>query len=81
MSADPILVPIKVAADVLGQSRTTIYELIADEKVKAVKSGRSTLVVYESLKQYAASLPAAEITYPSAIKRRGKRGADAPVAA
>jgi len=26
-------------------------------------------------------LPAAEITYPSAIKRRGKRGADAPVAA
>jgi len=81
MSADPILVPIKVAADVLGQSRTTIYELIADEKVKAVKSGRCTLIVYESLKQYAASLPAAEITYPSAIKRRGKRGADAPVAA
>ena len=81
MSADPILVPIKVAADVLGQSRTTIYELIAAEKIRAVKSGRSTLIVYESLKQYAASLPAAEITYPSAIKRRGKRGADAPVAA
>ena len=81
MSADPILVPIKVAADVLGQSRTTIYELIAAEKIKAVKSGRNTLIVYESLKQYAASLPAAEITYPSAIKRRGKRGADAPVAA
>ena len=81
MSADPILVPIKVAADVLGQSRTTIYELIAAEKVKAVKSGRSTLIVYESLKQYAASLPSAEITYPSATKRRGKRGADAPVAA
>lgn len=81
MPADPILVPVKDSADILGQSRTTIYELIAAEKIKAVKSGRSTLIVYESLKQYAASLPAAEITYPSAIKRRGKRGADAPVAA
>ena len=80
MSADPILVSIKIATDILGQSRTTIYELIAAEKVKAVKSGRSTLIVYESLKQYAAGLQPAEITYPSATKRRGKRGT-APVAA
>jgi len=76
MPADPILVPVKDSADILGQSRTTIYELIAAEKIKAVKSGRSTLIVYESLKQYAASLPSAKIIYG-----RGKRGADTPVAA
>jgi excisionase family DNA binding protein len=76
MPADPILVPVKDAANILGQSRTTIYELIAAEKIKAVKSGRNTLIVYESLKQYAASLPSAKIIYG-----RGKRGADTPVAA
>ena len=76
MPADPILVPVKDSADILGQSRTTIYELIAAEKIKAVKSGRSTLIVYESLKEYAASLPSAKIIYG-----RGKRGTDAPVAA
>jgi excisionase family DNA binding protein len=75
MSTDPILVPIKVATDILGQGRTTIYELIAAEKIRAVKSGRSTLIVYESLKQYAASLPSAKIIYG-----RGKRGADAAAA-
>ena len=72
MPADPILVPVKDSADILGQSRTTIYELIAAEKIKAVKSGRSTLIVYESLKQYAASLPSVKIIYG-----RGKRNGPA----
>ena len=76
MPADPILVQVKDAIDILGQSRRTIYGLIAAEKIKAVKSGRSTLIVYESLKQYAASLPSAKIK----VYGRVKRGAE-PVAA
>ena len=41
-----------------------IYQLIATGQLKAVKSGRSTLVVYESLKQYAANLPVAKFRAP-----------------
>ena len=43
-----------------GKCRRGIYQLIATDQLKAVKSGRSTLVVYESLKQYAANLPVAK---------------------
>jgi hypothetical protein len=57
----PILVPISQASVIIGKCRRGIYQLIATDQLKAVKSGRNTLVVYESLKQYAASLPAAKI--------------------
>jgi len=76
MTVDPILVQVKDAIGILGQSRRTIYGLIAAEKIKAVKSGRSTLIVYESLKQYAAGLPSAKIKGYGRVKR----GAE-PVAA
>jgi len=56
----PILVPIKQASAIIGRSRRGIYQLIAADQLQAVKSGRSTLVVYESLKQYATKLPAAK---------------------
>jgi excisionase family DNA binding protein len=56
----PILVRINQASAIIGKSRRGIYQLIATDKLKAVKSGRSTLIIYESLKQYAANLPAAK---------------------
>ena len=56
----PILVPISQASAIIGKCRRGIYQFIATDQLKAVKSGRSTLVVYESLKQYAANLPVAK---------------------
>jgi hypothetical protein len=56
----PILIPIAQASAVIGKCRRGIYQLIARDQIKAVKSGRNTLVVYESLKEYAANLPAAK---------------------
>ena len=51
-------------APIIGKCRRGIYQLIATDQLKAVKSGRSTLVVYESLKQYAANLPVAKFRAP-----------------
>ena len=50
---DSILVPINQGAAIIGRSRRTTYGLIAAGVLKAVKSGRSTLLVYELLEQYA----------------------------
>jgi excisionase family DNA binding protein len=58
--SDPILIAINDAAASIGISRRTIYELIAADKITAVKSGGRTLVVYETLKRYAANLPVAK---------------------
>jgi hypothetical protein len=63
----PILVPISQASAIIGKCRRGIYQLIATDQLKAVKSGRSTLVVYESLKQYAANLPAAKFRAPQSV--------------
>jgi hypothetical protein len=60
----PILVPISQASAIIGKCRRGIYQFIATDQLKAVKSGRSTLVVYESLKQYAANLPVAKFRAP-----------------
>ena len=47
MTSDPILIPLNQASEILGQHRRTVYSLIAAGRIKAVKSGRSTLVVYD----------------------------------
>jgi excisionase family DNA binding protein len=57
----PILVPVPQASAILGKSPRAIYELMASGQLKAVKSGRNTLVVYESLKEYVANLPAPKL--------------------
>jgi hypothetical protein len=59
--SSPILIPINEASALIGKCRRGVYQLIATEQIKAVKSGRSTLVVYESLKRYVDNLPAAKI--------------------
>lgn len=62
-TSDPILIPLNQAAAIIGRCRRSLYDLIAIDAIRAVKSGRSTLVVYELLKQYAASLPQATIKF------------------
>jgi excisionase family DNA binding protein len=69
--SDPILIPLNEAASVIGRCRRSLYDLIAAGAIDAVKSGRSTLVVYDSLKQYAASLPTAKIKFDDRTKRYG----------
>jgi excisionase family DNA binding protein len=69
----PILVPISQASSIISKCRRGIYELIATGQLEAVKSGRSTRIVYESLKQYAASLPAAKFTPQPGPKRPSLR--------
>jgi excisionase family DNA binding protein len=59
--SSPILIHINEASALIGKCRRGVYQLIATEQIKAVKSGRSTLIVYESLKRYVDSLPAAKI--------------------
>jgi len=57
----PMLVRIDQAATIIGTSRRSIYHLIATNQLQAVKAGRSTLIVYESLQRYAEKLPVAKI--------------------
>ena len=66
---DPILIPLNEAAAVIGRCRRSLYDLIAAGAIDAVKSGRSTLVKYDSLKAYAASLPTAKIKFDDRSKR------------
>lgn len=58
---DPILVSIEDAAMMIGRGTTFIYECLGDGTLKAVKSNARTLVVVDSLRAYAASLPPAKV--------------------
>ncbi len=44
-------------AEMLGCGRTTIYALIAEKKLEAVKLGRKTLILDQSIRSLLASLP------------------------
>jgi excisionase family DNA binding protein len=67
---DAILLTISDAAKYIGRGTTFIYEALGDGRLQAVKSDTRTLVVAESLRQYAATLPAAKIDY---LPKRRKR--------
>lgn len=51
-----LLHPIPDAAQVLGISRTTIYELISAGALKPVKIGRRTFIAQEELERYVRGL-------------------------
>jgi hypothetical protein len=51
----------------IGRGQTFVYGAIGDGRIEAVKSDKRTLVVVESLRRYAASLPRATI---KPLKRR-----------
>jgi hypothetical protein len=66
----PMLIPIDRVADMIGKCRRSIYQLIASDQLEAVKAGRNTLVVFDSVKRYVDSLPPARFKqYPSQAKR------------
>lgn len=65
-----ILCSVPDAASMLGRGQTFIYGAIGDGRIDAVKSDKRTLVVVESLRRYAASLPRAKIK-PLKPRRRG----------
>jgi hypothetical protein len=66
----PILVTVDRVADLIGKCRRSVYQLIASDKRDAVKAGRNTLVVFDSVKRYVDGLPLARFKqYPSQTKR------------
>ena len=69
---EPLLCSIQAGTAIIARSERFIIDAIARGKIKAVKSDRRTLLVVQSLKDYAASLPAAKGT-PNPSRRGGKR--------
>ena len=55
----PLATSIPNACAVTGFSRSVLYRLLASQQISAVKSGRRTLILMDSLRQYLASLPTA----------------------
>jgi excisionase family DNA binding protein len=51
LSVEPLTVRIAVAVRLTGISRSRLYELIGSGEIETVKVGRSTLVLYRSLKK------------------------------
>jgi hypothetical protein len=75
MEVEPILVSIPHASQMIGRCVATIYELIGDGKIRAVKSDGRTLIVVESLHEYAAGLPEAKVAPPRRRKPQHLREA------
>jgi hypothetical protein len=64
----------------IGIGTQGMYDLIGAGLVKAVKRGTRTLLVVESLKAYADSLPAATVAAPKVRKPKRLRDAEAATA-
>jgi hypothetical protein len=64
---EPLLCSVEAGMAIISRSERFIYDAIARGKIRAVKSDRRTLLVVQSLKDYAASLPPAK---GSIINRR-----------
>jgi hypothetical protein len=60
----PILCSIPQASAMIGRGTQAIYDLIGGGKIRAVKSDGRTLIVVDSLREYAASLPEAKVAPP-----------------
>jgi excisionase family DNA binding protein len=50
---------ISYAAEISGLSEATLYRLLAEGRITAKKSGRSTLILVDSLRAHIESLPRA----------------------
>jgi hypothetical protein len=74
----PLLVPVKQACTIIGRGQSALYELIGSGKIRAVKSDGRTLIVVESLYEYAKSLPAAKVQPPRNRKPQHLRQAEPP---
>jgi hypothetical protein len=58
---EPIACTIPKTAQITGESRSRVYQLIGDGTYEAIKSGRRTLITYASIKRRFAALPRANI--------------------
>ena len=61
---EPLALTIKQTEKATSESRSRVYNLIGEGVYEAVKSGRRTLVIFESIKRRFASLPRANIKAP-----------------
>jgi hypothetical protein len=59
--ADPIAVPLPKAPAWCGLSRSRIYRLAGEGKIRLIKAGKSTLVDVASVRAYLADAPVATI--------------------
>ena len=77
MEVEPILCSVPQGCQMLGIGTQGMYDLLGAGLVKAVKKGTRTLLVVESLKTYAKSLPDAVFAPPRRRKPQHLRQAEA----
>jgi hypothetical protein len=73
---EPLSVTIQEAQRQTGESRSAVYNHIADGTYEACKSGARVLIMYESIKRRLAKLPRAKIKPsrpPHKANTRGRR--------
>jgi hypothetical protein len=75
MEVEPILCSVPQGCQMLGTGIQGMYDLIGAGLVQAVKRGTRTLLVVESLRQYAKTLPAATVSPPRKRKPQRQRAA------
>jgi excisionase family DNA binding protein len=69
-SLEPQFVPLPRAPALFGLSRSALYRLAADGRVRMVKMGARTLVDAESVRAFLATLPPVEVR-PDPRRRHG----------
>jgi len=67
---EPLLCSVQAGVKLIGRSERFIADALAKGKIKGVKSDRRTLLIVQSLKDYAASLPPAKGTLNPPPRRR-----------
>jgi hypothetical protein len=63
---EPLALTIRQVEKATSESRSQVYNRIGRGEYTAVKSGRRTLVLYDSVKRHIGSLPPARIKSPPA---------------
>jgi hypothetical protein len=78
----PLAISVSIAdtGKILNRSRASVYVMLGDGKLTAVKDGSRTMVLIDSIKAYQASLPVASFTptkprseNPAKLPRRRRR--------
>jgi hypothetical protein len=77
MEVEPILCSIPQGCQMIACGTQSMYDLIGAGQVQAVKRGTRTLLVVESLRAYAASLPLAQVAAPRERKPQRQREMEA----
>jgi excisionase family DNA binding protein len=66
----PYAFTVNDAAAYSGIGRTRLYELIGTGDLEAIKAGKRTLIVADSLRRYLGALPRAEIRTGAPMPKR-----------